>query len=113
MPTDRTPASAENSWAPAWEAELTATFCASLIPPPPRRPPLSSVWRGSVVVATARRRREVRHDAEGVALEQLDLLAEVHRRRARRVVQRAHDDDAGDLADERPHVAHVRERGAV
>src|ERR671920_1953828 len=108
MPTLSTPARAANSWAAACDAELTATFWERRIPLPFGWP--SSTGVGSVVVATARCGREVGHDAEGVALEQLDLLAEVLGRRARRVVQRAHDDHAGDLADERPHVGDVRQR---
>src|SRR5215218_9560545 len=111
MPTLRIPASAANSWLPAWEPALTATFCASRIPLPRRSPP-SPEPVCSVVVATARCGREVGDDAEGVALEQLDLLAEVLGRRARGVVQRAHDHDAGDLADQRAHVADVRQRRA-
>src|SRR5680860_1615421 len=106
MPTLSTPARAANSWLAACDAELTATFWARRMPLP-RGSPSSTVVFGSVVVATARRRREVGDDSQCVALEQLDLLAEVLGRRARRVVQRAHDDDAGDLADERAHVADV------
>src|SRR6478735_8163318 len=112
MPTLRIPARAANSWLAACDAELTATFWARPMPRP-RRSPSSTAGCGSVVVATARCGREVGDDAEGVACEQLDLLAEVLRSRSRRVVQRAHDDDAGDLAHERPHVADVRQRGAV
>src|SRR5687768_8329120 len=112
MPTLRIPARAAKSWLAACDAELTATFWARPMPRP-RRSPSSPGGLGSVVVATARRRGEVRHDAEGIALEQLDLLAEVLSGRPRGVVQGADDDDAGDLADERPHVADVRQRRAV
>src|SRR5918997_6558357 len=103
MPTLSTPARAANIWAAACDAELTATFWERRMPRPFGSP--SSTGVGSVVVATARRGREVGHDAQGVALEQLDLLAEVLGRRARGVVQRAHDDDAGDFADQGAHVA--------